>query len=275
VGPGRVFGDLIAVEEVRTVSLSRLFRRKEESAITSVAHLINSGILPEIPEPDGVTKSDAYFLPRVSPEEAGLTIEKLVSETIPKKFGMSGSEIAVLTPSNRGELGAERLNQRLQQRLNPPGSKDSEQEVTVNGHTFRLGDRVCQRVNNYNLDDIGVFNGDTGEIYEIDKQSKTVTVDLWDGRLIKYGMSDLSQLSLAYALTVHRSQGSEMPCVVLALHDSHFTLLDRQLIYTAVTRAKRLLVVVGSKRALSMSVKRTSSRRRNSNLKERIQAQLR
>jgi len=275
VGPGRVFGDLIAVEQVKTVSLSRLFRRAEESAITTVAHMINSGIMPEIPQPDGVTKSDAYFLPRNSPEEAGLTIEKLVSETIPKKFGLSGSEIAVLTPSNRGELGAERLNQRLQQRLNPPGSKDSEQEVTVNGLSFRLGDRVCQRVNNYNLDDIGVFNGDTGEIYEIDRQSKTVTVDLWDGRLVKYSVTDLSQLSLAYALTVHRSQGSEMPCVVLALHDSHFTLLDRQLIYTAVTRAKKLLVVVGSKRALAMAVRRTASRRRNSNLKDRIQGLLR
>ncbi len=271
VGPGRIFGDLISVESVHTVSLSRLFRRAEESAITNVAHLINSGVVPEIPQPDGITKSDAYFLPRPKPDEAALTIEKLVSETIPKKFGFSGPEIAVLTPSNRGDLGAERLNERLQSRLNPPGSIDSEQEISVHGRALRVNDRVCQRVNNYNLDDVGVFNGDTGTICSINRKDQEIVVELWDGRLVKYSSGDVSQLSLAYALTVHRSQGSEVPCVVLALHDSHFTLLDRQLIYTAVTRAKRLLVIVGSKRAMMMAVRRSSSKRRNSKLRERVQ----
>lgn len=271
VGPGRVFADLIAVPRIRTIALSRLYRRNDESAITSVAHLINAGVMPDIPEPDGVTKTDAYFLPRPKPEDAALTIERLVAESLPKKFGFEGAQIAVLTPSNRGELGTERLNERLQARLNPPGSIDEEQEVTLHGMTLRVGDRVCQRVNNYQIDEVGVFNGDTGQVTFISRRDQAIHVQLWDGRQVKYSFSDMSQLSLAYALTVHRSQGSEVPCVVLALHDSHFTLLDRQLIYTAVTRAKKLLVIVGSKRALSMAVKRSGAKRRNSKLHERVQ----
>ena len=234
--------------------------------------MINSGLVPDIPSPDGVTKTDAYFIAKSEAEEAASLLEKLVSDQIPKKFGFEPHEIAVLTPSNRGELGTERLNQRLQERLNPAGSVDSEQELSINGINFRVGDRVCQRVNNYQIHEAGVFNGDLGEIYSVERASRSMVVELWDGRLIRYSKSDLGQLSLAYAITVHRAQGCEMPCVVLALHDSHYTLLERQLIYTAVTRAKKLLILVGSKRALTLAVKRTSAKRRCTRLKERIQA---
>jgi exodeoxyribonuclease V alpha subunit len=272
VGPGRVFAELIAVKEIATIPLSRLFRRGEESSITSIAHLVNSGTVPDVPTPDGVTKADAYCIPRSEPSEALTTIEKLVSDQLPKKFGFELNEITVLTPSNRGPLGTIALNERLQSVLNPVERVGEDQQIAVGQGVLRLGDRVCQRVNNYQIDQVGVYNGDIGSIYAVDASSRSVTVELWDGRLIRYSDRELHELSLAYAMTVHRSQGSEIPCVVLALHDSNFTLLDRQLIYTAITRAKKLLVIVGSKRALTMATKRFAGARRLSNLHARIVA---
>lgn len=274
VGPGRVFGDLISVHQLKTIALSKLFRRGSESSINSIAHMINAGIVPDIPQPDGVTKADAYFLPRSEAEEAAQTIESLVADQIPKKFKIERGDISVLTPSNRGPLGTQALNERLQNRLNPAANLDSEQILTINKIDYRVGDKVCQRVNNYQIDDIGVYNGDVGHIYSVDKKARTIMVEMWDGRLIKYDQTDMQQLSLAYAVTVHRSQGSEIPCVILALHDSHYTLLERQLIYTGVTRAKQLLIVVGSKRSLSIACKRTSTRRRSSCLAEKISEQI-
>lgn len=270
VGPGRVFGDLVSLREVKTVALSKLFRRAEESTINTIALMINSGATPDIPEPDGVTKADGYFLPRKDATEAAATIEKLVADQIPRKFGIPPHEITVLTPSNRGPLGTIALNQALQQRLNPSGSIDLEQELHHNGTDFRVGDRVCQRVNNYQIDPFGVFNGDSGTVHSVSKSERALVVEMWDGRLVKYDTRDIGQLSHAYAITVHRSQGSEIPCVVLAIHESHFTLLERQLMYTAVTRAKKLLIVVGSKKALMLAAKRTNSRRRLTFLADRI-----
>lgn len=272
VGPGRMFGDLIERREVQTVSLSQLFRRAEASTINSVAHMINAGIPPSIPAPDGgVTKTDAYFIDRREPEAAAATIESLVSDQIPRKFGIAIKDITVLTPSNRGPLGTIALNQRLQNCLNPLDNIDPEQTIEVNNQQFRIGDRVCQRVNNYNIDSYGVFNGDNGIIYEVNRADKNIVVELWDGRLIRYDTGSLSQLSLAYTSTVHRSQGTEIPCVVLALHESHFTLLERQLIYTGVTRAKQLLIVVGSPKALALSAKRMSGHKRCTLLSDRIE----
>jgi exodeoxyribonuclease V alpha subunit len=274
VGPGRVFGDLVSLREIKIASLSQLFRRSEGSSINYIAHLVNCGTMPQIPEPDGATKTDAYFLPRVEPEEAAQLVEKLISDQLPKKFNFAPQDITVLTPSNRGPLGTQALNKRLQNRLNPKGSIDLEQELEVGDITLRVNDRVCQRVNNYNIDDIGVFNGDTGTVYQVDKKNRSVWVELWDGRLIQYSAEALTQLSLAYAVTVHRSQGSEIPCVVLVLHDSQYTLLERQLIYTAITRAKKLLIIVGSKRALSIACKRMSGHARNTLLAKRIRQKL-
>ena len=273
VGPGRVFGDLINCREVQTIALSRLFRRAEESNITSVAHMINSGIVPEIPEPDGITKSDAYFIVKREAAEAATMIEKLVGDQIPKKFGIPPAEITVLTPSNRGPLGTIELNRLLQNRLNL--LRDPEQELLVGDTVLRLGDRVCQRVNNYQIDSVGVFNGDIGTIFQVNRSQKSLVVELWDGRLVTYSSRELPQLAHAYAITVHRSQGSEISCVVLALHESHFTLLERQLIYTAVTRAKKLLIVVGSRKALHLASKRMTAKRRQTSLHERVNQQFR
>ena len=270
VGPGKVFADLIASRNVKTVSLSHLFRRSDESHINAIAHMINSGLMPDIPEPDGITKADAYFISKRNPEETATVIESLVAEQITRKFSIPLSDITVLTPSNRGPLGTIELNKRLQSRLNPLKLTGEDHEIEVGDNIFRVGDRVCQRVNNYQIDSFGVYNGDLGQIYSIDKSARRVVVELWDGRLIKYESSELTQLSLAYSVTVHRSQGSEISCVVLALTDSHFTLLERQLIYTAVTRAKKLLIIVGSKRALAIGCKRASTHKRCTYLRELV-----
>ena len=270
VGPGRVFGDLVSCKDIRVVALSKLFRRAEESAINSVAYMINTGEVPSIPTPDGVTKSDAYFIQRDDTDESGRLIESLVSEQIPKKFGFSGAEIAVLTPSNRGPVGTIELNKRIQERLNPRASHSEDEILEISDMTFRVGDRVCQRVNNYKIDPSGVFNGDMGNIYSVNREEQKLTVELWDGRLIDYPRAEIGQLSLAYAVTVHRSQGMEVPCVVFAIDNSHFTLLERQLVYTGVTRAKKLLIIVGSKRALGIAAKRAQTKRRCTLLLERI-----
>lgn len=270
VGPGRVFADILEISEVRTIALSKLFRRADASSITSVAMQINSGVLPDIAEPDGRTRADAYFINRSDAEQCATLVEALVADQIPRKFGINPQDIMVLTPSNRGPLGTVALNKLLQARLNPPGRFDREQEVDLEGVALRVGDRVCQRVNNYQIDPEGpgVFNGDPGVVEAIDKQTKTVTVKMWDQRLIKYSFDSLSQLTLAYAISVHRSQGSEIPCVVLALHSSHYMLLERQLVYTAVTRAKKLLIIVGQKRSLMLACKRTSGKARYCRLRQ-------
>jgi exodeoxyribonuclease V alpha subunit len=269
VGPGLFLSDLLKTEEVPRVRLTNLFRRADESAITHIAHQINSGSIPHIPQPDGTTKTDAYFLRADTTADAAKLIERLVVEQIPKKFNLSNEQITVLTPMNQGELGVIQLNHRLQQRLVPKVS--GLPWVKVKNMEFRHGDRVCQRVNNYNLHANGVFNGDQGVITGIDSEQKSIYVTLWDGREILYPSDALYQLDLAYALTIHRSQGSEVPAVVLALHDSHHIMLERQLIYTGITRAKQLLIVVGTKRALATASKRSRSRQRYSNLSERIQ----
>ncbi len=267
VGPGRFLADLLTIPHLAVVRLQHLFRRGDESSITHIAHQVNSGVVPEIPSPDGTTKCDAYFLGISSAEEGALLVERLVCEQIPKKFGFGAKEITVLSPMNKGELGIISLNLRLQARLTPTDSTDS---VLVQGNiAFRLGDRVCQRVNNYNITDGGVFNGDQGEIIGIDGVSQTLSVQLWDGRIIEYPRELLYQLDLAYALTIHRSQGSEVPVVVLVLHDSHSIILERQLLYTAITRAKRLLIIVGQRRALALAVKKTLGSRRYTALSER------
>ncbi|MCO6431702.1 MAG: ATP-dependent RecD-like DNA helicase [Deltaproteobacteria bacterium] len=271
VGPGKLFADLIALGKVPTIALTQLFRRGEESRVNVIAQMINAGVFPEIPEPDGVVKSDAYFIAKRDSEECAVLIEKLMADQIPRKFNIARESITVLTPSNRGPLGTIELNKRLQQRLNPAGLFDVEQELEHHGSIYRIGDRVCQRVNNYQIDTYGVYNGDLGVIHSVDRPSHSLVVELWDGRLIKYESGDIGQLSLAYAVTVHRSQGSEIPCVILALSDSHYMLLERQLLYTAVTRAKQLLIVVGSKRALAMASRRAPTKRRCTSLVEMIE----
>lgn len=268
VGPGLFFPDLLEINEIPQVCLNKLFRRAEDSSINEIAHQINHGVPPNIPEPDGSGKRDAYFLPITRAEEGAELIERLVCDQIPKKFNIPPEDIMVLSPMNQGELGIISLNERLQKRLVP--HTDGSPAVVVGNLEFRLNDRVCQRVNNYNIHEAGVFNGEQGVIVGIDNNEKKVVVKLWDGRQITYTSENLTQLDLAYSLTIHRSQGSEMPVVILVLHDSHTIMLERQLIYTGVTRAKRLLVVVGSKSALKMATKRIRSSKRYTGFKSLV-----
>ncbi|MFN8388868.1 MAG: ATP-dependent RecD-like DNA helicase [Bdellovibrionota bacterium] len=273
VGPGLFLADLLNMPSVPRVRLNTLFRRASESLITEIAHEINAGRVPEIPEPDGITRSDAYFLRVDEPGEAASMVEKLVVDQIPKRFALRGSQITVLSPMNQGELGVVALNERLQAQLVPP--TEGIPRIKVGNVEFRLGDRVCQRVNNYQITDGGVFNGDQGEVIGIDAENRGVIVKLWDGREISYPNEALYQLDLAYALTIHRSQGSEVPAVVLVLHESHSILLERQLLYTAVTRAKKLLLIVGTRKALVLATKKSRSKRRYTTLTERTMDLLR
>lgn len=267
VGPGRVFADLLSIREIPAVQLLKLFRRDETSSINSVAFQINHGEVPSIPTPDGVTKSDVYFLPTKGGEDSSRLVETLVCNQIPKKFGIPSEEILVISPGNRGDTGTESLNKRLQERLT---NVSEEQSLEFGDLRLRVGDKVIQRVNNYNIDPQGVFNGDSGIVRGIDRGGKRVMVELWDKRLITYEKDSLSQLSLGYAVTVHRAQGSESRCVVIILDESHFTLLERQLFYTAVTRAKELLVIVGTKRALMLATRRNQGIKRQTSLATRI-----
>ncbi len=268
VGPGLFLADLLSISAIPRVRLNIIFRRQEESLITQVAHQINAAIVPELPQPDGQTKSDVYFINAHTAEEAAETIEKLVVSQIPKFFKFSGSEIMVLSPMNQGELGIVALNKKLQDKLVP---QTLGAPLVKSGHLeFRLGDRVCQRANNYKITEAGVFNGDQGQIVGIDGENRTITVKFWDGREVLYTSGDILELDLAYALTIHRSQGSEVPVVVLALHETHSILLERQLFYTAVTRAKKMLFIVGTKKAISLATKKSRSKKRNSGLAERV-----
>lgn len=272
VGPGLFLGDLLRVEQVPRIQLTTLFRRDEQSDITRIAHELNAGKAPQIPRPDGRTKGEAYFLAASDPLEAAALVERLVVDQIPKKFGVETADITVLSPMNQGDLGIESLNKRLQARIVP--DRPSLPRIPLRGSEIRLGDRVVQRVNNYQLADSGVFNGDQGRVVGIDAVERTATVLLWDGREVDYPTEAVSELDLAYAITIHRSQGSEIPAVVLVLHDSHYIMLERQLAYTAVTRAKKLLFVVGTRRALILAAKRTRSRKRFSSLPAEISAAL-
>lgn len=259
VGPGSVLGDLIRSGAVPVVRLQHIFRQAEQSLIVTNAHRINRGELPRIENRDG---SDFFVLAEDDPERILATLKGLVSERLPRKYGLDPvRDIQVLTPMHRGLLGAGNLNQELQGLLNPGGPA-----LQRGGRTLRRGDKVMQIRNNYDLD---VFNGDVGQVEAIEETDQLVQVR-FDERRVSYTFSELDELVHAYACTVHKSQGSEYPCVVLPLHTQHFTLLQRNLLYTAVTRGKRLVVVVGSRRALAIAVRNGSTKERHTRLAERL-----
>ncbi|OHB82229.1 MAG: recombinase RecD [Planctomycetes bacterium RBG_16_64_10] len=263
VGPGSVLADLIASAVVPVVRLTEVFRQAAQSHIVAAAHAINHGNLPELTGPDD--GRDFYFIERHEPEAIQDLVVELVRDRIPRRFGLeSMADIQVLTPMNRALLGTQNLNQVLQQALNPPANRP---EVPWYGTIFRLGDRVIQNQNNYSRD---VFNGDLGIVAKINRIEQELTV-LFEGRPVKYDFTDLDELSLAYALSIHKSQGSEYPCVVVPLHTQHFVMLQRNLLYTAVTRGRRLVVLVGSRKALTLAVRRADTGRRCSALRQRLE----
>lgn len=262
VGPGTVLADTIESKAVPVVRLTEVFRQAESSGIVRAAHRINQGRLPEPGSAESLT--DFYFIECDQPGAILDRIVTLVRERIPARFNLDPfRDVQVLTPMNRGDLGTRNLNVKLQEILNP--AMDGP-EIQRFGWTFRIGDKVLQTVNDYDKD---VFNGDVGRIKSIDMEEQELTVD-YDGRRVVYDFGELDELSLAYALTAHKSQGSEYPAVVLALHTQHFMMLQRNLLYTAITRGKKLVVIVGSRRALELAVQRQDTNRRCTALSRRL-----
>jgi exodeoxyribonuclease V alpha subunit len=257
-----VLGDLIASGDVATVRLSEIYRQAAASRIIVNAHRINAGRMPE-PSETSDTLSDFYLIPCEGPEQIHERLIRVVTQRIPTRFGLDPvAEVQVLTPMNRGGLGARALNVALQGQLNP----GAQPAVTRFGWTYAPGDKVIQLVNDYDKE---VFNGDLGRITEIDLEEGLVRVD-FDGRAVEYELGELDALSLAYATTVHKAQGSEYPAVVIPLATQHYSLLERNLLYTAVTRGRRLVVLIAEPKALAIAVKRTDSHKRLTRLRERL-----
>jgi len=264
VGPGAVLSDLIGSGQVPTLRLTEIFRQAAASRIVVNAHRIQEGLMPLRAEA-GDTNSDFYFVPADTPEAIGEKLLQVVSERIPKRFGLRPiRDIQVLTPMNRGGLGARALNVELQKRLNPK----AEPRVERFGWVFAPGDKVIQTVNNYDKE---VFNGDIGTVTRLDLEEGVLFID-YDGREVEYEFGELDEVSLAYAVTIHKSQGSEYPAVVIPLATQHYTLLERNLLYTGVTRGRKLVVIVGQAKALAMAVKNVRTSRRLTNLATRLAA---
>lgn len=258
VGAGNVLRDIIDSGAVPVVRLTRIFRQAQSSRIVMNAHRINSGQAPDI---SNGKNTDFFFMEQEDPELAATLIVDLVKARLPKAYGVRTSSIQVLTPMQKGVIGASNLNISLQEALNP-----TDICLHRSGYTFRQGDRVMQIKNNY---DKIVFNGDIGFVSSINLEDRTLTVR-FDGRDIEYDHTELDELTLAYATTIHKSQGSEYPIVVIPVMMTHFVMLQRNLIYTGVTRAKKICILVGTKKALMYAVKHLTVDKRNSLLKERL-----
>lgn len=262
VGPGNVLADIIASGAVPVVELTEIFRQSAESEIICNAHLINKGQVPSL-ESSRDRLSDFYFIHQNDPERAADMVVDLVRNHIPRRFGLDPvNDIQVLTPMHKGAVGAAQLNLRLQASLNPNGL-----EVRRGDRSFRLHDKVMQIRNNYDKD---VFNGDVGRIVFLDGKERTLSVR-YDDRVVPYDFDELDELTPAYAISIHKSQGSEYPAVVIPLMMQHYVLLQRNLVYTGVTRGKKLVVLVGESRALHMAVKNNRTRTRHTRLALRLQ----
>lgn len=259
VGPGQVLADIIASNTVPVVRLTEVFRQAAQSRIITSAHKINQGSIPDLSRPDSDT--DFYFVQADDPETAVQRIVELVKTRIPQRFGLDPiRDIQVLCPMNRGGVGARSLNIELQAVLNPPG----ERKVERFGWSFAPGDKVMQIENDYDKE---VYNGDIGFIDDVDLELGELTAS-FDGRAVSYGFGELDTLVPAYAATIHKSQGSEYPAVVIPVLTQHYTMLQRNLLYTGVTRGKKLVVLVGQKKAVAIAVRNVSGRRRWSKLNE-------
>jgi exodeoxyribonuclease V alpha subunit len=259
VGPGNALRDLIDSGVVPVVRLTEVFRQAASSKIITSAHLIRQGKMPELQTAE--SGSDFHFIERDTPEEIAATLVRLVQDRIPKGHRLDPiRDIQVLCPMNRGSIGVRELNLVLQNALNPirPGEPAAERF----GWRFQARDKVIQTENDYKKE---VFNGDIGTIEKIDPVEQEVSIR-FDDRLVVYDFGELDEVSLAYAVTIHKSQGSEFPAVVIPVAMQHYMLLQRNLIYTGITRAKRLLVVVGQRKALGLAVRNDQARKRYSGL---------
>jgi exodeoxyribonuclease V alpha subunit len=263
VGPGQVLADIISSGAVPVVRLTEVFRQPAQSRIITSAHRINQGFIPDLSSSG--PESDFYFVQADDPKAAVPRIIELVKTRIPKRFGLDPvRDIQVLCPMNRGGVGAHSLNIELQAALNPAG----EHKIERFGWTFGRGDKVMQIENDYVKE---VYNGDIGYIEDVDLDDGELNVS-FDGRCVAYGFGELDTLVPAYAVTIHKSQGSEYPAVVIPIMTQHYAMLQRNLLYTGVTRGKKLVVLVGQKKAVAIAVRNVSGRRRWAKLNEWLRA---
>ena len=259
-GAGKFLGDVLYSGVVPFLRLERIFRQGDRSGIVEAAHRVNQGRLPSLGSSG--SQGDFYFVEAGEPAAAADAVVRICAERIPARFGLRPMrDVQVLCPMNRGDVGVHRLNDRLREALNPAGT-----EVTRFGRTFRVGDRVLQTVNNYDKD---VLNGDLGWVTGVDHAAGRITVS-FEETGVDYDFSELDELQPSFAMTVHRAQGSEFPAVVVPLLTQHYPMLQRNLLYTAITRGRRLVVVVGSRRALAMAVRNARPGERNSMLGVRL-----
>jgi len=259
VGPGMVLGDLIESGVVPVVRLTEVFRQAADSRIITTAHRIRRGQMPEMKKAD--PSKDFHFVERDDSEKIVATLVKLVQERIPERFHLDPiRDVQVLCPMNRGSLGVRELNVLLQRALNP--AQPGQPSVERFGWRFQMGDKLIQTENDYDKE---VFNGDIGTVERIDGVEHQVVVR-FDDRIVKYDFGELDEVAPAYAVTIHKSQGSEFPAVVIPLATQHYMLLQRNLIYTGITRGKKLVVLIGQKKALGIAVHNDRPHRRYSGL---------
>lgn len=258
VGAGNVLRDIIDSQKIPVIRLTRIFRQAQSSRIVMSAHAINRGAFPDL---SNGKDTDFFFIKNDDAEQVAANIVELVKNRLPKAYGMPTSKIQVLIPMQRGLVGAANLNMVLQDAINP-----NKTGLNRGGYSFRKGDRVMQIRNNY---DKNVFNGDLGYIHDVNMEDRTLIVD-FDGTLVEYEVSDLDELSLAYANSIHKSQGSEYPIVVMPILMNHYVMLQRNLIYTGITRAKKICVLIGSTKALAYAIHNMTVLKRNTKLKERL-----
>ena len=266
VGPGQVLADIIASGALPVARLTEIFRQVATSRIITNAHAVNQGRMPEL-SPPRTGDTDFYFVGAVDPEQAVPKIVEVVKNRIARRFHLDPiRDIQVLCPMQRGAVGARSLNVELQQALNP--SQPDAPKVERFGYTYRVGDKVMQMENDYEKE---VFNGDIGFVSAIDTDATDIVID-FDGRQVTYGFGELDEVALCYASTIHKSQGSEYPAVVIPVMTQHYMMLERNLLYTGITRGRKLVVLVGQKKAVAMAVRGVKDRRRWSKLRERLVA---
>ena len=258
VGAGNVLRDIIDSQKIPVVRLTRIFRQAQKSRIVMSAHAINQGRFPDM---SNGRDTDFFFMKEEDPARVAATVVRLVKERLPRAYGQRPDKIQVLTPMQRGIVGAANLNLSLQEALNPSGPS-----LNRGGYTYRQADRVMQVRNNYDKE---VFNGDLGYVESVNTEDRTLTVD-FDGRSVEYDVTELDELTLAYAPTIHKAQGSEYPIVVLPVLMTHYVMLQRNLIYTGITRAKKICVLIGATNALACAIRNQAVLKRNTKLKERL-----
>lgn len=262
VGAGNVLRDIIESEKIPVIRLTRIFRQAQSSRIVMSAHAINQGRFPDI---SNGMNTDFFFIKKDDPEQVADEIVKLVRDRLPKAYKQPLCNIQVLTPMQRSVVGAGNLNTVLQQALN-----HNTLSLSRGGNTYKLGDRVMQIRNNY---DKNVFNGDIGTVEKVNLEDRTLTIN-FDDTMVEYEASELDEVVLAYATTIHKSQGSEYPIVVIPVLMTHFVMLQRNLIYTGITRAKKICVLIGQTKALSYAIRNLTVSKRNTLLKERLRGEI-